>query len=216
MSSITAIVPSPAAERPLRPPASVPGSACQLAEAGPDAPDRAELEAFVRDAYWKTHGARHPVFQPRLLALRQGGRLCAVAGFGPAADGPLFLEQYLDGPAEAGIAGAFAMPVARARVVEIGNFAATSARAGQRLFMQLPHCLVARGYAWCIFTATNAVRDLLLGVGAPIRELCPARQQRVAQGQWGDYYRSDPRVMAARLADALALAPRRRAGSGPL
>jgi hypothetical protein len=177
--------------------------------AGPDSPIRAELEEFVRRRFERTHGAQVRSFMPTLLSIedRRGERL-GVIGLRCAAEGPLYLEQYLDLPIERAIAAGTVTPTpSRRDIIEIGNLACPTGRAGLLAISVLPAYLVARGHAWIAFTATRTVRRLLDELDAPIFELAEARESRVATApdQWGSYYAQEPRVHAARLRDGLRL-----------
>jgi hypothetical protein len=149
---------------------------------------------------------------PTLLAMRnEKGRVCSVAGFRSAAHESLFLERYLDDPIERAIRTAIRCDVNRSQIVEVGNLAGVSCRAAMRLVLELPRLLIARGQRWIVFTATDRVRHLLAGYGAPLIELAVAQASRVSGSadDWGRYYDTDPRVMVGHLPDGIAL--RRRA-----
>jgi hypothetical protein len=68
----------------------------------------------------------------------------------------------------------------------------------------LPDHLLSCNFQWIVFTATSAVRQILLGFGAPLIELARADGTRVSAGtdQWGRYYETDPRVYAGYLPDS--------------
>lgn len=173
---------------------------------------RQELEDFVRAAFAKKHGARVCSFLPSMFATRnEAGRLCGVAGFRSAGDESLFLERYLSEPVEQAIQTASGRQVSREQIVEVGNLAGVSCRAAVRLVLQLPQLLLSRGQQWIVFTATDAMRQLLAGYGAPLIELAPAVASRVTGlgDEWGRYYQTDPRVMVGYLPDGISL---RRAG----
>jgi len=180
----------------------VPGRALCLAEAEVRAPERAELEAFVRAAFARKHDASVSSFMPTLLSFRDAsGELRGVIGLRSAQPKPLYLEQYLEQPIEAAIAAATGKVVQRREVVEVGNLAGANCRAAMRMVAELPSYLLARDYRWIVFTATSAVRGILQGFGAPLVELARAEGCRVAGGEdrWGRYYESDPRVLAGYL-----------------
>lgn len=180
----------------------VPGPALRLAEAWAGAPERAELEAFVRNAFARKHDASVTSFMPTLLSFRDaGGALRGVIGLRSAAPKPLYLEQYLEQPVEAAIATATGQAVQRHQVVEVGNLAGVNCRAAMRMVAALPAYLLARDYRWIVFTATSAVRGILQGFDAPLVELARADGSRVSNGpdRWGRYYENDPRVLAGYL-----------------
>jgi len=180
----------------------VPGRALCLAEAEARAPERAEIEAFVRAAFARKHDASVASFMPTLLSFRDAsGELRGVIGLRSAEPQPLYLEQYLEQPVEAAIAAATGKRVQRHEVVEVGNLAGANCRTAMRMVAELPSYLLARDYRWIVFTATSAVRGILQGFGAPLVELARADGGRVAGGEdrWGRYYESDPRVLAGYL-----------------
>jgi len=183
----------------------VPGPALRLAEARTGAPERAELEAFVQNAFARKHDASVTSFMPTLLSFRDaGGALRGVIGLRSAAPRPLYLEQYLEQPVEAAIVTATGQAVQRHQVVEVGNLAGVNCRAAMRMVAALPAYLLASEFRWIVFTATSAVRSILQGFDAPLVELARADGSRVASGtdRWGRYYENDPRVLAGYLPES--------------
>jgi hypothetical protein len=173
-----------------------------LAEALVGTPERPDLEAFVREAFWRKHDASVATFMPTLLSFRDGsGDLRGVIGVRGAARSTLYLEQYLQQPVEAAIAAAAGRPVQRGQVVEVGNLAGRNCRTAMRMVASLPAYLLSRDYQWIVFTATSAVRGILESFGAPLVELARADGSCVASSgdQWGRYYDNDPRVLAGYL-----------------
>jgi hypothetical protein len=176
-----------------------PDSLLRLGVADTNAPDRAELEAFVGAAFRRGHDATVASFMPTLLSFRgPAGDLRGVIGLRAAAPQALYLEQYLEQPVEAAISAATGQPVQRTQVVEVGNLAGANCRAAMRMVAQLPGYLLSRDYCWIVFTATRTVRGILESLGAPLVELARADGARVAAGpdRWGRYYEQDPRVLA--------------------
>jgi hypothetical protein len=193
----------------LRPP----GQGFQFEAAGAGAAGRSELEAYVRAAFLAKHGAVVRTFMPTLLAFRdRAAALRGVVGVRGAHQERLYLEQYLDRPVEDALAAALAAQgitsVPRARIAEVGNLAGNNCRAAVRMVAHVPAYLMAHGYEWIVFTATDAVRQILAGFGAPLVELARANGSSVAAAsdEWGRYYETDPRVYAGCLADAERLA----------
>lgn len=180
----------------------LPGRALRMAETGAHAPERAELETYVHEAFDRKHAAVVRSFMPTLLSFRGGGgELRGVIGLRAAMLEPLYLEQYLEQPVEAAIATSTGRRVERRSVVEVGNLAGANCRTAMRMVAALPGYLLTRDYQWIAFTATSALRGILQGFGAPLIELARADGSRVASGadQWGSYYRTDPRVFAGYL-----------------
>ena len=178
------------------------GRTLRLAVARDDAPDRAELEAFVGGAFKRRHDATVATFMPTLLSFRDGaGQLRGVVGLRGALPRPLYLEQYLEHPVESAIAAATGRTIRREQVVEVGNLAGANCRAAVRMVALLPGYLLSLDYRWIVFTATGPMRSILQGFGAPLVELARADATRVASGpdRWGSYYDTDPRVFAGYL-----------------
>jgi hypothetical protein len=181
----------------------------QLQETTRDAAQRQELESFVRAAFSRKHAATVRSFMPTLLGFRDpAGRLRGVTGLRSAGAERLFLEQYLDTPIERAIAASGDLDVRREEIVEVGNLAGGSCRTAMRMVAQLPAYLLSRDFRWIAFTATSALREILLGFGAPLVELARADGARVADGDdaWGSYYQSDPRVFVGHLPDSRRIA----------
>lgn len=179
---------------------------------------RAELEAYVQARFAAKHGAEVRTFMPTLISFRdRQDELRGVAGIRSAAEGALYLEQYLDQPIETSLQAGVqlhsidrggARAIRRDEIVEVGNLAGASCRAAVRMVAQLPVFLMQRKYSWIVFTATSAVRQILEGFGAPLIELGRADATHVAGSAdaWGRYYETDPRVFAGYLPDADRLA----------
>jgi hypothetical protein len=180
------------------------GRTLRLATVERGSPERAELENYVCDAFRRKHDAQVKSFMPTLLSFRDtAGELRGVVGL-RGAEQSLYLEQYLEQPVEAAIAAAIGRPVRRQHVVEVGNLAGANCRTAVRMVALLPAHLLAHGCQWIVFTATSAVREILLGFGAPLVELARADGARVRSGgdEWGSYYETDPRVFAGYLPDS--------------
>ncbi|MBM3985949.1 MAG: hypothetical protein FJ296_09735, partial [Planctomycetes bacterium] len=122
-----------------------------------DDPGRGELEAYVADVYAEAYGARVQHFLPLLVGLRDDeGRLAGVIGARPArAAGPLFLEPYLDVPAEEALGARLGMAIPRWALVEVGNLASDRSGGGRLLVGTLAHLLDGLGTPLAIFTATQ-------------------------------------------------------------
>jgi Thermostable hemolysin len=198
-----------------------PGQGLQIEAVRNGHADRGELEQYVRAAFLARHGARVRNFMPTLLAFRdRAGALRGVAGIRGAHEGRLYLEQYLARPVEESLAVALAARgvdgVARHEVAEVGNLAGASCRAAVRMVAHIPAYLTAQRYTWIVFTATQALRQILTGFGAPLVELARADGASVAaaRDEWGRYYDTDPRVYAGRLGDAERLAGFVHLGAG--
>lgn len=174
-------------------------------------PRRAEVEAFIADVYRARFGAALGDFLPHLLAFEdEVGALRAAVGLQCGREGPLFVEQYLDAPAEAAIARATGRPVARSEIVEVGNFAALRPGDARGVILGMARRLHAAGFRWVLFTATGQLRNAFTRLHLHPVYLAEARAERLQRDatQWGRYYDTHPHVMFGDLvAGASAWAP---------
>jgi hypothetical protein len=171
---------------------------------------RPELEAVVKDAFRARHGATVGSFMPVLIGLRdEAGAVAGVAGYRPAVEEPLYLEQYLRHSVEETIAGRGHPGTTRADVAEIGNFAARDCATALALVGVLAEFLLDREHRWVVFTATRTVRGILRHLGITLAELARAEPSRLAGGgdDWGSYYSTDPRVMLGHMPSWRAIRP---------
>jgi hypothetical protein len=172
-----------------------------------DDPGRGEVEAFIARVYHDRYGATLRTFFPHLLAYRdRDGRLAAAVGIRAGGEGPLFVEHYLDAPVEQAMAQRHVARVDRQRVVEVGNFAATSPGIARELILQLALTLQSAGMDWVLLVATQQLRNAFERLHLPMVELAEARAERLGDsgGDWGRYYASRPRLICGNLADGVA------------
>jgi len=170
-----------------------------------DSPRRNEAESFIRNVFSRHYAAQVRSFAPDLMLLEQTDRISAAAGWRGAAQGPLFLETYLDAPVEAHIARLAASPVARERIAEVGNLAAITPGGGARMILTLAEHLDRLGYEWVVFTATQELIGIFAKLGLPPLALGVADPARLGESasDWGRYYDSQPVVVAGRIRLAL-------------
>lgn len=169
-----------------------------MRRAGPDSPARLELEAFVRTVFFQACGARVSRFLSELLGFEREGRLTAVVGIARAAEGPLFVEQYLDETAEESIARQIGGAVQRADVVEVGNLALGMPGQARWIIAATTAFLAASGYRWVIFTAAAPLSNAFRRLGLRPIPLVAADPRRLPDGgaSWGSYYDAAPTVYA--------------------
>lgn len=164
----------------------------------PHDPRRADTEAFIAQAYRSRYGAELSSFLPHLLAYHgEADELHAAVGLRCGTEGGLFVEQYLDVPAEQAIATAIGRPVGRAELVEVGNFGAVSAGHARALIVNMTHRLHSAGFRWVLFVATRQLRNAFDRLHLATIELAEARAERLAgdHRHWGSYYDAQPRLM---------------------
>lgn len=173
-------------------------------------PLRPGLEDYIAQRYARRHQAAISNYLPHLLALKNGRRTVAALGLNSALKQTLFLEAYLDKPVEQAISQQLCIPVDRARVVEIGNLAATQRTASTLLFTLLSALLDQAGYRWIVFTATPYVQALVISMGFSLQAISEAKAERInAASKWGTYYDAHPQVMVGCIDEAMrqALSP---------
>lgn len=172
----------------------------------PSDPLRGQLEAFVHNRFADTYGANIRHYMPQLLGIRQNGALQAVVGLRPASANPLFLEQYLDLPACTQIRLRSGMPLQREHMVEVGNLAALAPGAARVLIIALTHYLAAQGFTWVVFTGTAMLLNSFQRLALSPIDLGVADPARLGeqQAEWGNYYATQPRVMAGYIPEGLA------------
>lgn len=172
----------------------------------PGAPARAAVEHFIGTVYARHYGARLRGFMPTLVSLGDDDRPAAAAGYRAACGEPLFLEHYLSQRVEQAIAAQLGRPVARASIVEVGQFASMVPGQGRRLMAHLGRHLADAGFDWVVSTATAElrqlferlrIRPLVLGQADPVR-------LGAAAANWGSYYAHAPLVLAGEIRSNLA------------
>jgi hypothetical protein len=199
-----------AAPQPL--PLARPGRTPTISLEAADSPSRADLEACIAETFARHYDARIEHFLPFLLSLQLSSEPGAVAGLRPAAHSPLFLEQYLEGPVEQAVAGAFGTPVERAGIIEVGNLASVTPGSAALLFGLLPILLHEAGIRWVVCTATPQVQSMLDRLDFSTRRICAADAEVLgdSKADWGSYYDSRPEVIAGDVEGAIACALRKR------
>jgi hypothetical protein len=181
-------------------------------------PDRAEVEAFIAQVYAERYGARLRTFLPRLLAFRDPtGRLQAAVGLRRGQEGALFVEQYLDLPAEASIHARLGRPVLRSELVEVGSFASRSPGDAREVIVLITDLLHQAGVRWVLFAATRQLRNAFDRLRLATVVLADARSERLQDdpAQWGNYYDAQPQVLFGDIASGHAFLHRAPAEPTP-
>lgn len=164
-------------------------------------PRRPEAEAFIREIFARRYDASVGGFAPNLVLFEEAERVVAATGWRAAGDAPLFLERYLDTPIEDAVSQLTAQPVARERIVEVGNLAAEKAGSSVHVILTLARHFDRLGFEWVVFTATHELVAIFTRLGLPLLALASADPARLGAdaAQWGSYYDMRPVVVAGRI-----------------
>lgn len=163
-------------------------------------PERAAAEAFIRDRFQDIYAADVHIFMPYLLGVtNESNDITAVIGFRPATREGLFLENYLDLPAENALSEASCTRVQRQQIVEVGNLASSDSESFRILMIGLV-TLMDRipGTNWIMCTVGDRLFNLLHRTRFFPLVLQQANQQRLSpqHGNWGSYYQNARKVVA--------------------
>lgn len=165
-------------------------------------PDRAEVEAFIAEIFYRAHGANIKNFMPMLIALRdENHHLMAAFGMRWAKNSALFLEQYLDDPIEKVISNSLNQTILRSDITEIGNLAVINPRNSGILIAHVIQHSIDAGVQWCVATAHHTLQNGLIKGGVdvfPLHAVNPNRLPADELAAWGSYYDNQPQVIAVR------------------
>lgn len=177
----------------------------QLAIVDRNHPDRADVEHYIAQRYSLAFDARLDTFMPTFMALMDNNQIKSLCGYRVAGDEPLFLEQYLDQPADVLLAQVFAKRVDRHQLIEFGQLASFSKGFSSLHFLLMTQKLVEQGYEWCVFTATDPLYAMMSRLGLDTVILAEADPSRIPNAAtiWGNYYQYQPRIVAGHLSGAL-------------
>ena len=173
---------------------------------GPD-DDRRAAEAFVARVYREQFDAHLAEFMPWLLVFHdRQGHLRAAVGLRPAKGHALFVEQYLDQPAEQAVAAALGRCIDRDAMVEVGGLAASRPGDARRLILCLTRGLHRAGMRWVLFAATRQLRNAFDRLGLATVALAPALASRLRPGatDWVRYYDTSPTLVSGDIAAGMA------------
>ncbi len=165
-----------------------------------DAACRSEVEAFIQAVFKVTYDANITDFMPILVALRDNsGVLMAAFGLRPAAEYPLFLEQYLDTPIETLMSHQLGTTIHRQQITCIGNLAVSNPRNAGVLIAHIIQHSLDIGIEWGVATAHHSLQNGLIKGGRDVYPLHVADKTRLTadeQAKWGSYYDHLPQVIA--------------------
>lgn len=162
--------------------------------------------ALIRHRYAAVHGAASRLDYPRYRSVESPEGPRAVLGWRRAADGPLFLEAYLDQPVELAVGAALGRTTSRDRIVEIGDHASCSGPATLALWLETARQLSAEAEIG-VAVLTAPLRRMFARIGLPFATIAPADRARLAGGgaAWGRYYDADPAVCVGEIAAGRAV-----------
>jgi hypothetical protein len=161
----------------------------------------ASVRQLIADRYHFVHGAWPPADYPAYHVVRGSAGPRAVLGYRRAAEGPLFLEVYLDQPIEEVLAQGLGRRPDRALIVELGAHASDQSNATVRLWAEAARVLAPEA-EFAVAVLTARMRSMFRRIGLAFVELAPARPERLGAGveAWGRYYEADPVVCAGEIA----------------
>ncbi|MFC3023917.1 thermostable hemolysin [Vibrio zhugei] len=178
---------------------------------------RTEVEHYVSQRYAAAFHADLQEFMPEFLVMLDANDdIQSVCGFRRAQHDALFLEQYLPQPADRILADKLGTQVERDKLVEFGQLASFSHGFSLQHFYLVLQALMADGYRWGIFTATDPLFAMLRRFGleptilAPAQAVCIPDSTRI----WGTYYDHCPRIMAGDLSVGIEQLEQRLARRG--
>ena len=158
------------------------------------------LALHIATVYRKTYGADIDVAYPLLMGFIDAyARPLSALGIRCASDeSPMFLEQYLDHPAEICLQAITGQPVSRLTIAEAGNMASTGKGDILMLLYGLACHLEQEGVSHILFTGTALLKRYLHSLGLYPHVLAEANPARLRAGaeRWGTYYATRPKVMA--------------------
>lgn len=163
-------------------------------------PERKKVEEFIENIYESKYGAKITSHYPILMSVRDSaGNIIAALGFRYGAKENLFLEQYLDEPAQNIVSEKFKdINLERGDLVEVGSLASIGGGASIFLYTALTAYLQKQGKKYIIVTATQFLRKYFAKLGLRPKFISKADNSRLSDkgASWGSYYASEPEVIA--------------------
>lgn len=168
-------------------------------------PGRRDVEQYIARRYSLAFDAQLDRFMPTFMALMDNTKIKSLCGYRVASDEALFLEQYLDDSVDVLLEQVSGQSVTRDCLIEFGQLASFSKGFSALHFLLMTEKLVAQGYQWCVFTATDPLYAMMCRLELETIILAEADPARVANAEtiWGNYYRYQPRIVAGQLTGAL-------------
>ena len=166
----------------------------------PDSKEYLLLSKHIASVFYKTYGADIEVNYPLLMGFvdTMQNPLAALGIRCSSPVSPLFLECYLDQPAELCLQAVTGEYVRRDAIAEAGNLASGGKNDIIMLLYGLACHLEQEGIAYILFTGTSLLKRYLHSLGLFPHVLAEADPARVGKNValWGTYYATRPKVMA--------------------
>jgi len=174
----------------------------QLAPLGSN--NRNEIEAFIKQGFYKTYNAKVSITTPYLLALSNGNYKAALgirSGYNH-----LFLEQYLATPIEQQ-AVFIDNKIERNDIVELSHLFSNAKRFTIPLFMVTAVSLSCLNYKYLVFSGTEKVINLIANAGVKSSFIGNADHEKIqlSTDDWGSYYSTNPKIIAISLLEVMSL-----------
>lgn len=166
---------------------------------------RRSVEHFVSTQFRKAYNARITEFMPDLMGLYDNADLAAACGLRQAATGPMFLEQYLERPADEMLGEKTGTATKRRSMMEVGNLAIARPGYARHLVFWLTMHMRNAGMQWVLFSAVPALLNNFRRLGVPLLILAPADPAKISaevRATWGTYYDQRPQVTAVNVETA--------------
>ncbi len=162
------------------------------------APHYLDVCDYIEKKYNECYNAQISCDYQHLLVVTNGqGEPVAAVGY-RTPDTALFLEQYLNKPAEDVLSAVYKKTIHRSSIVEIGNLVGNDSRAVFFLMQELWSHLHEAQYRHAMLTCTKKLRRRFKHL--PMHQVGIANKQRIANpASWGLYYEESPEVMTVRL-----------------
>ena len=169
---------------------------------------RPKLEHFISSTYKNIFNATLKSFLPNLVAATsEDDKITAAFGYCDAAQGPLFLECYLERPIEDLLCESLGYAVKRQQIVEVGNLSIAKCANSVKALRDIASYLQSLGYDWIVCTATRYLRVLFLKSGSrPISIAQASSSNVVSDGtDWGNYYVTIPEILVGNISQSISL-----------
>lgn len=159
--------------------------------------DSQEVKLFIKDIFQNYYQAEIEVTFPILMAiLDKNNNILAALGFRFADREKLFLEQYVDDPAEKIVSSKYQVKANRNQIAEIGALASRGSGMSKFLFIAICAYLRKINYNFCMMTGTHKLRKNFKKLNLKPKIVCDARPERLNNFEnWGTYYDNSPKVM---------------------